>query len=335
MKPYGEIHAIHNFKVMNLIIYHLKSPEEVSMSLSMSEEPEEPPEILGMDGEVIDPRGEEPISVFKMSKREAIEEVSSPAAPASAAAAATTTRKDRPDRPEEDATAKPLFPKDGEPPVFPEGTRNLGLEKDIEVPGLYYMEDFLTPEEQTELLENINSQKWRNTEATGIQRRVQHYGYIYKYVGRQGSLDTAKPIPEFLKPLQARLEDITHRKFDQIIINEYKPGEGIAAHADDPKLFGDTVVSISLGSGAIMNFNPINDPKNMKDIYLETGSAVFLTQDARYTWQHSIAKRKTDTLEGKKVARGTRVSITFRYKKPGTFSTDELLARKSMTSKKP
>jgi alkylated DNA repair dioxygenase AlkB len=321
MNPYGIIYKIYNFKVMNLIIFQLKSHEEVPTLMKPISDIETP-EILGMDGEIIDSRGEEPIS-------QTTEIDIYPTATTAAAAAATTTRKDKPDRPDEDATAKPLFSKDGEPPVFPEGTRILGLEKDIEVPGLYYIEDFLNPEEQTELLENINSQEWRNTEATGIQRRVQHYGYIYKYVGRQGSLDTTKPIPEFLKPLQARLEDITHRKFDQIIVNEYKPGEGIATHSDDPKLFGDTVVSVSLGSGAIMNFNPMNDPKNMKDVYLEPGSAVFLTEDARYSWQHSIAKRKTDTLRGKKVARGTRVSITFRYKKPGTFSTEELLTMKS------
>jgi alkylated DNA repair dioxygenase AlkB len=42
--------------------------------------------------------------------------------------------------------------------------------------------------------------------------------------------------------------------FNQLIINEYEPGQGINPHVDNTTLFTDTVVSLSLGSEAIMNF---------------------------------------------------------------------------------
>jgi alkylated DNA repair dioxygenase AlkB len=309
MEPYGMIHDIHNFKVMNLIVFELKSAEDAPVAGRIMTSPEDVPEVLGMEGEIIDALPEEPVSAAAAAATPA----SSPA-PAAAVSLPEVSE----------------YPSDGPDPEFPEGITQRNVQG---IPGIDYIEDFLTPEEQESLLENINDSEWSESGTTGIIRRVQHYGYIYKYQGRQGSLDTAKPIPEFLKPLQERLEAITKRKFDQVIINEYTPGQGISPHADDAKLFGDYVVSVSLGSGATMNFNPVGNPKDIQEIYLRPGSAVFLTKDGRYSWEHSIAKRKTDIdpKTGKKIARGTRVSATFRFKKPGTLSTDEIRAIKSET----
>jgi alkylated DNA repair dioxygenase AlkB len=40
----------------------------------------------------------------------------------------------------------------------------------------------------------------------------------------------------------------------QVIINEYTPGQGIAAHIDHKGSFGPIVASLSLLSGAVMDF---------------------------------------------------------------------------------
>ena len=42
--------------------------------------------------------------------------------------------------------------------------------------------------------------------------------------------------------------------FDQLIVNEYQPGQGISPHIDNQTLFGDVVVSVSLSSNTIMTF---------------------------------------------------------------------------------
>lgn len=43
--------------------------------------------------------------------------------------------------------------------------------------------------------------------------------------------------------------------FDQLIINEYQPGQGINPHIDNVKLFAEPIVSLSLGSECIMEFD--------------------------------------------------------------------------------
>ncbi len=42
--------------------------------------------------------------------------------------------------------------------------------------------------------------------------------------------------------------------FDQLIVNEYQPGQGISPHIDNKTLFSDIIVSLSLGSNAVMIF---------------------------------------------------------------------------------
>ena len=53
---------------------------------------------------------------------------------------------------------------------------------------------------------------------------------------------------------------------------------------------------------------------------LESRSVVLLYGDARWKWRHGIAKRRTDTWNGQKVARDRRLSITFRTIAPSTPS---------------
>lgn len=43
--------------------------------------------------------------------------------------------------------------------------------------------------------------------------------------------------------------------FDQLIINEYTPGQGINPHIDNPTLFSSPIVSLSLGSDCVMEFD--------------------------------------------------------------------------------
>ena len=99
---------------------------------------------------------------------------------------------------------------------------------------------------------------------------------------------------------------------DQVIVNEYMPGQGIAAHIDCTPCFEDTVVSLSLGSACVMNFTQLADPTQRYDQLLERGSAVVLQNAARFEWQHGIKPLKSDTINGQRLLRQRRVSLTFR-----------------------
>lgn len=188
------------------------------------------------------------------------------------------------------------------------------------VPGLLLIENFISTDEEKTLLAYVNKEKWSC--APG-KRRVQQYGYEYNYVSKNSAPKETNKIPAEWNDILKRLGD---RGFnpDQVITNEYIPGQGIAAHIDHVKHFGPVVASLTTGSGCVMEFShkeqvtttdlPIKVftvTKN-EQVWLAPRSLVVLTGEARYNWTHAIAARKSDVVSGKRVNRGTRVSFTFR-----------------------
>ena len=98
---------------------------------------------------------------------------------------------------------------------------------------------------------------------------------------------------------------------EQLIINEYEPGQGIAPHTDRVDVFDDQIISVSLGSDIVMDF--INSKTlETKSILLKRRSLLLMSEDARYEWKHTIPARKSDKIGPIKVDRGKRVSLTFR-----------------------
>ncbi len=171
-----------------------------------------------------------------------------------------------------------------------------------DIPGLRYAPDFITPDEERALIEIIDHQLW----LSDLKRRVQHYGYKYDYKARAVTDDAyLGPLPEWIENIASRLSF----KPDQAILNEYLPGQGISAHVDCVPCFGDMIASLSLGSGATMQFTKAGQKE---EIYLEPRSLVTLSGSARYKWTHAIPARKSDRVNGFKVERQRRISLTFR-----------------------
>jgi alkylated DNA repair dioxygenase AlkB len=173
-----------------------------------------------------------------------------------------------------------------------------------EINGLYYISDYLTDDEINMLTEKIRHEVELNPIYGATSRRVAHYGFNYSY-DRSG-LTKAKTIPEDLSDLvrPKRLNkilgnDLLESNFNQLIINEYLPGQKIAYHVDHTKQFGDIIACISLGSDVDIKFK---NGDVIKLIKVEDGSLYVMTGDARYKWQHSLVN---DT-------RKTRYSFTYR-----------------------
>jgi alkylated DNA repair dioxygenase AlkB len=143
---------------------------------------------------------------------------------------------------------------------------------------------------------------------------VQHYGYIYDYTSRGIRPDSyIGPLPAWLQSLAADLvqHSVTQDLPDQVIINEYLPGQGIAAHIDCVPCFAETIMSLSLGAPTTMIF--ANErAAGREEMILAANSLLVLTGPARYEWTHAIPARKSDIINGQRVARGRRVSLTFR-----------------------
>lgn len=178
------------------------------------------------------------------------------------------------------------------------------------IPGLSYLPGFVSVEEAEGVLRHIEATEW----STELARRVQHYGYKYDYKSRRISEDMrVGELPVWLLVLGERLvqQGIFDVVPDQVIINEYQPGQGISAHIDCQPCFGDTVASLSLLSTCIMDFTEAKTGE-IVPVFMEPRSIVVMKADARYLWKHSIAKRKQDVYNGQTYARNRRISLTFR-----------------------
>jgi alkylated DNA repair dioxygenase AlkB len=180
----------------------------------------------------------------------------------------------------------------------------------VDVPGLELVPDYLDAEGQERLLAVVDASPWRDD----LRRRVQHYGYRYDYRSRSAGRDAyLGPLPDWAAELARRLAADTpvERTPDQLIVNEYLPGQGISAHVDCVPCFGSVVLSISLGSMCVMTFNePVTGAS--VDVLVEPGTLMVMSGAARYMWRHSIAGRRADVIDGRRIERGRRVSLTFR-----------------------
>lgn len=178
------------------------------------------------------------------------------------------------------------------------------------VPGLTYAAGYLTADEEAAILAAVDAEPWR----TDLKRRVQHYGYRYDYTAR--TVDPSMHIgslPAWAQPLAERLLADGHMPAlaDQLIVNEYEPGQGIRPHVDCVPCFGPVVCSVTLGSQCVIDMTEVDGTGEVPQL-LERGSLLVMAEDARYKWRHGIRGRKSDTVNGQTVPRTRRVSLTFR-----------------------
>jgi alkylated DNA repair dioxygenase AlkB len=190
--------------------------------------------------------------------------------------------------------------------------QKLKLQEHDKIPGLYYIENAITQEEENELLNKINNNTWLND----LTRRVQHYGYKYDYTKRKiNKNDFLGELPDWTKNLEKKIFDLiynteielSYNKFDQLIVNEYKSGQGISAHTDCEPCFEDGIVSVTLGNYGIMTFRKKYGDFENVDIKLKRRSIVIMTGDSRYKWTHAIEKTKNKNFGNL----DQRISLTF------------------------
>jgi hypothetical protein len=180
---------------------------------------------------------------------------------------------------------------------------DLRIEAAPAISGLSYVLEYITEQEEAELVAAIDAAPWDET----WDRRRQPYGATYG--PRKGE---RRPVPEWGLHLVERLhaDGVGERRFDQMLVNEYTPGQGISFHRDyEP--FDRTVVSLSLLAPCVMDFRHATDGRRAT-MLLEPRSLLVLSDEARYEWEHGIARRKSDRWNGVATPRRRRLSVTFR-----------------------
>jgi alkylated DNA repair dioxygenase AlkB len=182
-------------------------------------------------------------------------------------------------------------------------------------PGLALLPDVLAAApDQKALCDWIETQPWD----TGLRRRVQQYGWRYDYSARRVlASDRLGPLPSPIAAVAdlaaTSIQQATGQtvRFVQAIVNEYQPGQGIAAHVDCLPCYGPVIASLSLGSGCLMRLAH-RESGEMHDIWLPVGSLLVLAGPTRTEWAHAIAARKSDRVEGRVLPRARRISVTLR-----------------------
>lgn len=186
------------------------------------------------------------------------------------------------------------------------------------IDGLTYYDEFIDLDFEKYLIEKIDSEVW----LTELQRRVQHYGYRYNYRSRRID-ETMKvmDLPSWTTPIISKLKEQTSFEGtpNQMIVNEYLPGQGISRHIDCEPCFGEYIASLSLGSQTIMDFHNISD-KNYKESHIQNlllnrRSLLLLSGHARYDWEHAIRKTKSFVYNRNRIKKSRRISLTFRIAK--------------------
>lgn len=179
------------------------------------------------------------------------------------------------------------------------------------IPGLVYIRDFVTLEEEMAITENLEKEDW----ATDLKRRVLQYGYTFNHQTQHVKLSTpTPPMPSWLEFLRNRLVErgVFDTLPDQLIVNEYMVGQGIHAHTDKTHCFGPVVCSLSLLSSCIVEMSNPTTKGKKKPVLLERRSLLVLTGDARYIWKHGIEGESYDVFGGVEYKRKKRISLTYR-----------------------
>ena len=204
-----------------------------------------------------------------------------------------------------------------------------------EVPGLLIMEDAISPEVEGKLIKCIDQHN--SWDGGWLKRRTAHYGFRYNY--DTGTIGERMEIPLFIRRTRWFIEKLINKHtsfhlekegatetpadkessdwtaaipsyFDQSIANEYMPGQGIGRHTDRVKLFTRLIAILCLGSDTTMVFR-LGSRKTVP-VRLRKRALVLMTGESRYSYTHEIAPVKSDIVDGQRILRSRRISLTFR-----------------------
>ncbi|XP_065355944.1 alpha-ketoglutarate-dependent dioxygenase alkB homolog 6 [Calliphora vicina] len=211
-------------------------------------------------------------------------------------------------------------------------------------PTVMYIPNFITSEEEQRILSHIErtpKPKWTQL----LNRRLVNYGGIPHPNGM-----LAEEIPEWLQTYVDKINNLSifeTQKANHVLVNEYRPGQGIMPHTDGP-LFYPTISTISCGSHTVLEFTkretssedsemePHESDENTETsskrevlfkLILEPRSLLILKDTLYNKYLHSISEIDKDVLcdrifnyencessykMGDCLKRGTRISLTIR-----------------------
>jgi len=159
--------------------------------------------------------------------------------------------------------------------------------------GFHYDGDFLTIEEEEQLLTDIAEIELHPLVFQGFEakRKVSSFGYDLSFDKRK--LSRGKEIPpefDFLIQKVADRIEIPKKEFAELLVTEYPVGSVINWHRDAPPF--DVIVGISLLSDCIFRLRPYDKKKQTRNAIIsfpvKQRSLYIIKGVARSEWEHSI-----------------------------------------------
>lgn len=158
-------------------------------------------------------------------------------------------------------------------------------------PGLAVRAEFVTPGEESTLLEQAATLDFKPFQFHGWEGRRETVSFGWRYDFNESRLHPAPPIPDFLLPLRERAAEfagLPGHAFEQALVVRYAIGAGIGWHRDRPVF--ETVFGLSLGSRVPLRFRR-RRAGGFERFTLDAAprSAYLLTGEVRHDWEHGIA----------------------------------------------
>jgi alkylated DNA repair dioxygenase AlkB len=156
--------------------------------------------------------------------------------------------------------------------------------------GFQYQPEFLTEDEEKELIAHFQDLPFKEFEFHGFlgKRRVVSFGWKYDFSA--GRLRESEPIPEFILPIRekaAAFAGIEPGALAHVLVTEYSPGTTIGWHRDRPQY--EDVIGISLGSECVFRLRrKTGSSWQRRSITLVPRSVYALRGSVRNDWEHSI-----------------------------------------------
>ncbi|RVX70579.1 hypothetical protein B0A52_05230 [Exophiala mesophila] len=204
-------------------------------------------------------------------------------------------------------------------------------------PSCFYVPNFISLDEEQQILDGISrlpESKW----TVLTHRRL--LSLPSALTGAKSNTLVAAPMPTYLDPVVARLKqheyfnETTHQEPNHVLINEYKPGQGIMPHVDGPS-YSPLTATVSLASHTVLEIYRKNQHGERETLphwrILQEPRSLLITAGEMYdTTLHGISEVNTDhdlsadsivnwhllgdtkTYQSGTAMRHTRISLTFR-----------------------
>lgn len=128
----------------------------------------------------------------------------------------------------------------------------------IDYPGVYIQLDFISENEEKELMKNIDEMPWDISQSG---RRKQNFGPKTNFKKKKVVLGNFSGFPEFSKFLQDRFQSVSlltnYETIEQCSL-EYDPSKGasIDPHIDDCWIWGERIVTVNCLSDSVLTMTP-------------------------------------------------------------------------------